>query len=154
MEDDLHSTSTLDDRIAVEFSRFVTRRRFLQKTMRWALGSGVAIAGALALPGVSRAASCSPGGAVSTWGCYCATDHPACSGCSGDGYCGSHRVRCTYWHSSPYCWCSESCCIGGTLGFYSCCDCWSDTSSTNCGTGTSPCICKQRQGGMSCAPTG
>jgi len=150
---DEFSSNTLPDRMTVEFSRTITRRRFLKKTMRWALGAGVAISGGLAFPGrASAVVHCSPGGQVPTWGCYCATDHPACSGCDSSGACGTNRARCTYWMASspPYCWCSETCCIGGNLAFYSCCDCWNDNYSTHCNTGLNPCICKQRQVGMSC----
>jgi hypothetical protein len=67
----------------------------------------------------------------------CMSKNPPC--------CKGARPRCDYWTSSPYCWCSYSCCLNNYYGYYSCCDCWTGGSG-NCeqSGGTSPCVCKHR----------
>jgi hypothetical protein len=143
----------LDDRIAVGFSRAVTRRRFLKQTMRVSLvGAGV-VTGVWNSTGVAHADSCSPGGHVSTWGCYCAGTQGCGSGkcCPNQTQpcCNGAKPRCTYWTSSPYCWCSLNCCINGHKGYYSCCDCWK-YGSTSCSSGNTYCVCKHRHVGVAC----
>lgn len=123
----------IDDRIAISFSRAVTRRRFLQRSMRTAIAVGAAGSTALLAPEVARAGTCSPGGAVGTWGCECASTQ-SCSGCRTCSECG-YRGRCDQW-SSPYCWCSLTCSSAFGYRFWSCCDCWTNGGS-GCGCGSS-----------------
>lgn len=138
--------TALDDRMSVGFSRAVTRRTFLQKTMRWGVVAGGTLAGVVYRSRPAAAASCQPGGAVSDWGCYCAGTIPCGSDrCTSPGNTctGGAEPRCTYW-SSPYCWCSLNCCIKPIYGRFSCCDCWKYGDNGSCLSGNTRCICKFR----------
>lgn len=127
-----------DDRIAVGFSRAVTRRTFLQRTMRTAIAVGTAGSAALVFSETAMAGGCNPGGHVSTWGCTCAST-PSCGGrtCAAT----NDRGRCDQW-SSPYCWCSLTCSSPFGYRFWSCCDCWTN--------GGSSCGCASACGGSAC----
>jgi hypothetical protein len=144
----LNEQSTMEDRLAVSFTRAVTRRTFLQRTMRWTLTAGAAISGALTFAPRASAARCQ---FTSTkWGCYCNLGTPTCgSGKCDNDYCVNGAVaRCNYWTSFPYCWCSTNCCIGSHTGYFSCCDCWGggfhDPCTPRCACGYTPCICGYR----------
>ena len=143
----------LDDRIAMGFSRMVTRRTLLRRSLRLAAVSAAATSAGLAFP---RRAGAVPQCTftVGTWGCYCAST-PSCGGnkcCAtggsvpdaADHCCGGAQRRCNYWTSSPYCWCSRHCCVGGWHGWYSCCDCWKYGNNGSCSSGDTKCICKGR----------
>jgi hypothetical protein len=150
---------SLDDRLAMGFSRLVTRRTLLRRALRVAAGGAAAASAGLAFPGRAQAIPhCSF--AVGTWGCYCAST-PSCGGSkccatggsnpdAADTCCGGAQRRCNYWTSSPYCWCSRTCCIGGRHGYYSCCDCWKYGQSGGCGSGNTKCICKGRVDFQNC----
>lgn len=135
----------LDDIIAAAFSRAVTRRTLLQRTIRWTLGAGVAASTAWRLTGTARAQSCGIG-QTNEFGCYCASTMGCGSGkCCFDtqnGCCNGATPRCTHWMTQPYCWCSITCCIGSHTGYYSCCDCWqSGTGGCGSANGRTACIC-------------
>jgi len=145
--DDLDSpTSTghhpLDDRIVIGFSRMITRKTLLSRAARGVLAFGAAASTSLWFADVASAWTCSPGGPVGTWGNYCAGT-ASCPSCNSDNSC-TGRQRCTYWGSSPYCWCSLTSCINTYESFYSCCDCWNGGSG-DCATagGGTKCTCKQ-----------
>lgn len=136
------------DRVAVAFSRAVTRRGFLQKTMRWTFALAAASSTSLVFPRFAAAISCKYG----TWwppntsGCYC-NNTPGCGSgnCNETSCVGTGGQRCTFWSGigSPYCWCSKVCCLGVNQGYFSCCDCWRYQGS-DCLHGTTACICAVR----------
>lgn len=134
----------LDDRIAVAFSRAITRRTVLRRGIGAAFVSAAAVTSSLTWPSKAKAVACTF--TVNDWGCYCAST-PFC----GDAYCnndlctnGASR-RCNYWPSAPYCWCSQRCYLTSNCGYYSCCDCWKYGGSCRSGTGGgTACICKRR----------
>lgn len=137
-----------EDRVAVLFSRAITRSRFLQKGLRYGVALGAATTGTLFGARVARAGSCGVG-VRSDWGCYCASTMTCPGGpadCAPD-----FRRRCTRWTSFPYCWCSLTCCYPFGFGYYSCCDCWTGGSG-DCGTPSSgePCVAKHLHIGASC----
>jgi hypothetical protein len=139
-----------ENRIAARFSSSVTRRGLLQRTMQLAAASAALVSVKLVWPGSAQALNCTF--SVDYWGCYCSST-PSCPSCcqdtgggpvAYDKCCGSATKRCDYWTTYPYCWCSQSCCLGGANGFYSCCDCWqygSSTCGSPSGNGTK-CTCK------------
>jgi hypothetical protein len=148
--------SNVDDRIAEGFRRTISRRALLSKAMRMTFVVGAGTAGALWQADVASAANCGYYGHCGTggcgYGCVCNPQRAWCgfSGCS-NGNCagGTYRPRCDAWHNANnegnYCWCSDTCYNGSTLGFYTCCDCWSGGSG-GCGSGTSKCLCPQFHG--------
>lgn len=135
------------DEIAVTFSRAVTRRGFLQKTMRWTYAFAAAASTGLFFPRFASAdPSCKYGVDHST--CYCAnTMGCGSSNCNGTSCVGTAAERCNSWNGlgGPHCWCSETCCLGNKInkGYFSCCDCWK-IAGTDCLHGTTPCICSVR----------
>lgn len=136
------------DEIAIKFSRAITRRRFLQRTMRWSFALAAASSTSLVFPRLAKAVSCNYG----TWwppgtsGCYC-NSTPGCgsSNCSSGNCVGTAGARCDFWNGkgSPHCWCSKDCCLGVNHGYFICCDCWQH-KGTDCLHGTTKCICAVR----------
>lgn len=138
-----------EDRLAITFTRAVTRSRFLQAGLRFAVGVGAASTATLFGAGLARAGSCGVG-TVSTWGCYC-SGTATCPGSPAD--CAPNfRRRCDCWTTFPYCWCSLSCCYPFGFGFYSCCDCWNGSSSSSCtqSAGDPACTAKHLHTGAAC----
>ncbi len=153
----MKSQNHVAQRVAVSVHRGVSRRTLLRRFARSALGAGAVIAAPDVLLGRRNDADAthcpSPNGTQSFGtGDDCAPT-PSCgqSNCNGYSCAGSARRRCNAWDrlgpNSEYCWCSPEGCTDGRYGYYICCDCWLDPPSktTNCETGTDPCICKQRQ---------
>jgi hypothetical protein len=139
----------LDDRFVSHLRQAISRRRLLQRAMTWSLASGIALGTSLEFASTAEAGNCSYYGIVGTWGCTCAST-ANCPSCS-SGNCLSGHKRCTYWthanSAGQYCWCSNRCYNGSTLGHYTCCDCWT-SSSSSCGHQSgSPCICRQWHSG-------
>ena len=140
-----YASSSLDEKIAVGFARAVTRRRFFRLTLRWALVAGSVASGALTFAPRASATTCA-GNFVNTWNCYCAPTQ-TCSGCSGGSCPGCYGPRCTYWtqvYGSGYCWCSQTCCVGGLWGHYVCCDYWQTHIDIDCSIGEGACLCRHR----------
>jgi len=144
----IEERETLDDRIATSFTRAVTRRTFLQRSVRWTLAAGGVISASLTFAPRAKAARCQF--TDTEYGCYCNLSTPTCgsirSGTCSDDYCVNGAVaRCTRWTSFPYCWCSTNCCIGSHKGYFSCCDCWGggfkDSCNPRCACGYTPCLC-------------
>jgi hypothetical protein len=150
----IQASQPIDNRVAVAFSRVVTRRTLLRRGMIVAAGSAAAVAGfprrAFGWGGVGGPGRCTFH--VNTWGCHCASTPSCgkrhCCDTSGnlfvyDKCCGSADPRCNYWGQSPHCWCSRTCCLNGTKGYFSCCDCWKyGNSGGSCRHGSVKCICK------------
>jgi hypothetical protein len=142
----------LEDRVAVAFSRTITRSRLFQGAMRWTLGLGTAAATSWSFTGKASASGCGSGGQVGYWGCYCSLGFPGCGSgkCCFDtqnACCGGAVPNCSTWSPLPYCWCSLNCCIGSSKGYYSCCDCWSygdGDGHCDTGGGATWCICGYR----------
>lgn len=144
----------LDDRIARSFSRAVTRRTALRRTLRFSLAGGATISswGWWFVPGASAATGCGFYGQQGS-SCYCAST-PSCpsSVCGSGGEVADYHKRCNAWtqpnDGGQYCWCSARCNLGppGT-GKYVCCDGWRETGNgcANTEGGTRhPCICANR----------
>lgn len=147
--------TAIEETIAERVSRAVTRRTLLQRTMRWTLGVGAAAATTWRFTDAAYAAGCGAPGQIGTWGCYC-SGTPGCGSgkCCFDtanACCGGAVPRCDYWTLQPYCWCSLTCCIGSSKGYYSCCDCWpiggAPCSQSN---GRTACMCGHRHITGSC----
>lgn len=136
----------LDDKIAVGFRKAVTRRTLIQRCMRWTLATGTAMSMSLKWASSAEASNCSYYGAVPNWGCYCAATTRCQSGICDQGNLTSYHKRCTYWTQGnsvgQFCWCSQTCYQGSTLGHYVCCDGWKEAASgCNNSAGRTPCIC-------------
>lgn len=138
------------DKLAVGFSRAVTRRTFLQRAGRTALGVGVATFAPLTIfQGRAEGAVCGPGGVVGSWGCSCAPTLTCPTGTCSNGNCSGIRKRCTYWTTpnsqGNYCWCSLTCCNAcNGKGYHTCCDCWNGGGTKGCGIADNQakCVCK------------
>lgn len=146
----------LEDKIAASFSRAITRRTILTRAMRWTAAAGAAMSTAWRFTPNASAAGCGVGH-VSNWGCWCAGTPGCGSGkCCFDNAqpcCGGAVPRCDRWGVIPSCWCSLTCCIGSSTGYFSCCDCWSfGDGDNNCHTagGATACICGHRHLTGSC----
>lgn len=142
--------SDLDDRIAASWSRLVTRRRFMHRSMRLALGAGAAISVGTGLFGRPARADHCRYGTYSGFGCHCAntegcTDARCCNG----HCCNGAENRCDFWgepnDGGDYCWCSPTCCLNPpNNGHYTCCDCWKFGKGSTCETGNTKCVCRKR----------
>lgn len=134
----------LIDRATVAFSRAVTRRTFIRRTLGAALVAGASLSNLTIAARPAGAHSCNK--TVSNWGCYCAST-PTCAAynCTSGGRCTyKARARCHYWPTYPHSWCSVTCCIAGGSGHFECTDCWQFDSGRDCNYGKNPCICKKR----------
>ena len=142
-------------RLAEALHGVVTRRAFIEKSVRWGLVVGGSTAAWIgAMTGEAKAANCSYYGHVSTWGTDCAsTARCGPQHCQPDGGCGvgtGTRKRCNYWtvpsgDDNNYCWCSQKSCRGGEHGWFLCCDCWQGPGGGACQNqnGDAPCICRK-----------
>lgn len=138
-----------DDKIAVGFSRAVTRQSFLRRVMTFGLVLGSATSAGVVWPRTANAATCSI--TDSSWGCYCNPNTTRCGSdrCCNGQPCNGAQWRCDYW-ANGVCWCSATCCLFGNVGFYSCCDGWKYGNYGGCGSGNTKCLCAQWHPGMSC----
>lgn len=139
----------------------VTRRSFLQKTLRWGLVAGTTLSTLVLEGGRASAATCSVVGMVPNFGNQCETSTPPCdavhaSHCNNGNCANTARPRCDYWGpqgtggpggepNGQYCWCSTIGCHNGFKGHWTCCDCWDGPGSGVCGNknGDISCACKQ-----------
>lgn len=105
MDESDRSVTTLersvDDRLAVGFSRIITRRTFFSRAARGILALGTVATTSLWFADTALAWTCSPGGSVGNWGNFCAGT-TSCPSCHPDNSCAG-RTRCTFWGTSPYC---------------------------------------------------
>lgn len=140
----------LDDKIALTFSRAITRRRFLKKSMQAGLATGGALSTSMFFARAARADHSQCYYQTNAYGCYCNSATPTCSQyqtgwCLNYDSCPSAPAwRCNGWGSYPYCWCSTNCNISGHNGYYHCCDCWYYGMGSTCDTGSGACICGKR----------
>jgi hypothetical protein len=118
--------------------------------MRWGLAAGTALSATWKFTGEAYAANCSYYGIYNRWGCNCAPTGRCSSSICSSGNCTSGHRRCDYWtqpnSQGQYCWCSNRCYSGSTLGHYTCCDCYT-TSGSGCNRSATHCICVQWHAG-------
>ena len=160
MHDHDQPRASLDDRFAAAFSRAVTRRTALRRSMELAAATAAVTSVRLTFPRRAEA-----GGLCKTrtdrYGIYCART-PSCgkTKCcrswaakgAKDLCCNGAEHRCTAWPKttspggSGYCWCSKTGCVNGKKGYYSCCDCWKfGNREGTCMKGRGACVCKGRK---------
>jgi len=135
---------SFDDRLVARFRKMVTRRSLLQRTMRWTLATGMAASASLKFAADAEASNCSAIGVVSSWGCYCAPTQRCPSNLCSNGNVVAYHKRCTAWtvpnSKGQYCWCSQTCYQGSSLGHYVCCDGYVERGS-GCRRSGTHCIC-------------
>jgi hypothetical protein len=144
---------TFGDRVAVGFSRAVTRRSVLKRSMVAIAATGAAVAAPLRFGERRASAAGTCAHYQNRFGTTCAGSSCGSNRCTSDGGCDldSTRKRCDTWDvpedNGNYCWCSSgSCFYPGFYGWYLCCDCWigAYNNGFDCGTsgGQTRCACK------------
>jgi hypothetical protein len=121
----------LGDRVATGFSRAVTRRSMLKRSMAALAATGAAVAAPIQFSERRAGAAGTCAYYQNRFGTTCASSIPCGSSrCTSDGGCDldSARKRCDVWpvaeDNGNYCWCSSGNCYLGVYAWYLCCDCW------------------------------